>query len=107
MLLTLLVPIPAYHPTQRSQRITSSHSEAKEGDLSICLFPELQLATDSQQLFRPPSSSPRGDTNRSESDLERLRVNFRSPGGFSLTGGTATAPVDSLASALAVWTTVA
>ncbi|KAJ7998670.1 hypothetical protein DPEC_G00207290 [Dallia pectoralis] len=50
------------------QNITSSHSEAKEGDRSIRSFSELQSLTDSQHL-REPSSSPRGESDRDEADM--------------------------------------
>lgn len=72
--------------------LTSSHSEVKEGDFSSRFFPVLQLETDSLRFPSPPSSSPGGDTSKSESDLERLRASFRSPGGRILTADAAPAP---------------
>lgn len=61
--------------------LTSSHSEVKEGDFSSLLLAVLQLDTDSLRPPNPVSSSPGGDTSRSESDFERLRASLRSPGG--------------------------
>lgn len=65
---------------QSHGKLTSSHSEVKEGDFSSLFLPVLQLETDSLRFPSPPSSSLGGDTSRSESDLERLRASFRSPG---------------------------
>lgn len=42
--------------------------------------PELQLYTDPLQLARPLSSSPSGDANKSESDLDKLRISPRFAG---------------------------
>lgn len=67
--------------TIEMKTFTSSHSEVKEGDFSSLFLPVLQLETDSLRFPSPPSSSLGGDTSRSESDLERLRASFRSPGG--------------------------
>lgn len=67
------------------EKLTSSHSEVKEGDFSSLFLPVLQLETDSLRFPRPPSSSLGGETSKSESDLERLRASFRSPGGRVLT----------------------
>ncbi len=61
--------------------LTSSHSEVNEGDFSSLLLVALQLDTDSLRPPNPVSSSPGGDTSRSESDFERLRASLRSPGG--------------------------
>ncbi|TNN73185.1 hypothetical protein EYF80_016671 [Liparis tanakae] len=66
---------------ERVLTLTSSHSEVKEGDFSSLFLPVLQLETDSLRFPSPPSSSLGGDTSKSESDLERLRASFRSPGG--------------------------
>ncbi|MED6257960.1 hypothetical protein ATANTOWER_001054 [Ataeniobius toweri] len=67
-------------PQPKSLCITSSHSDAKEGMRSIDGFPELQLATDPLRFARPPSSSPTGDDNKSESDFDKLRSSPRSAG---------------------------
>lgn len=74
------------------EKLTSSHSEVKEGDFSSLFLPVLQLETDSLRFPSTPSSSLGGDTSRSESDLERLRASFRSPGGRDLTAGAAPDP---------------
>lgn len=51
--------------------------------------PELQLDTDPLRPARPPpSSSPGGDANKSESDLDKLRISPRSEG-LTLTAATA------------------
>lgn len=82
------------HP--RSSSITSSHSEAKEGMRSMDGCPELQLDTKTLWPPRTPSSSPCGDANKSESDLDKPRISPRSAG-LTLT---ATADADSAETSL-------
>ncbi len=65
-----------------SSALTSSHSEANEGICSISFLSAAQLDRDSLRPPRGSSSSQWGEASRSESDLERLRANFRCPGGF-------------------------
>ncbi|TNN47851.1 hypothetical protein EYF80_041945 [Liparis tanakae] len=63
----------------KSWSITSSHSEAKEGMHSVDGRPAApQSDADPQRPAGPPSSSPGGDANKSESDLDKLRVRPRS-----------------------------
>lgn len=57
--------------------LTSSHSEAKEGDFSSLFFPTLQLDRDSLRL--PIAASSVGEqVRRSESDLDKLRLSLSS-----------------------------
>lgn len=67
--------------------LTSSHSEAKDGDFSSRFLPVLQLESDSLRL--PMASSSVGEqVSRSESDLDRLRLSLSSalglPGWWAL-----------------------
>lgn len=68
-----------------SRGLTSSHSEAKEGDFSSLFFPMLQLDKDSLRL--PIASSVGEQVRRSESDLDKLRLSLSSALGL-LVGGT-------------------
>lgn len=69
-----------------SHSLTSSHSEAKEGDFSSLFFPMLQLDKDSLRL--PIVASSVGEqVRRSESDLDKLRLSLSSALGL-LVGGT-------------------
>lgn len=57
--------------------LTSSHSEAKDGDFSSLFFPVLQFESDSLRL--PMASSSVGEqVRRSESDLDKLRLSLSS-----------------------------
>lgn len=76
---SLLCTLPLVSLPERAI-ITSSHSEAKEGMRSLDGCPALQLDTDPLRPARPPSSSPSGDANKSESDLDKLRIIPRSAG---------------------------
>lgn len=95
------------HP--QSSRITSSHSEAKEGMRSMDGCPELQLETGPLRPARFPSSSLSGDANKSESDLDKLRVSPRSAG-LTLTAAadadSAETSLESLMSAFGFWITL-
>ena len=93
------------HP--RSASITSSHSEAKEGMRSMDGRPELQLDTDPLRPARPPSSSPSGDANKSESDLDKLRISPRSAGLTLTDTADAGSLLESLLSAFGFWINLA
>lgn len=96
---SVLCTLPLVSHPQRVS-ITSSHSEAKEGMRSMDGCPDLQLDTDPLRPVRPPSSSPSGDANKSESDLDKLRVRPRSAG-LALNAATgADTSLESLLSAL-------
>lgn len=103
---SVLCTLPLVSHPQRVS-ITSSHSEAKEGMRSMDGCPDLQLDTDPLRPARPPSSSPSGDANKSESDLDRLRVRPRSAG-LALKAATgAETSLEPLASASGLWSTSA
>lgn len=93
-----------------SWSITSSHSEANDGMRSM-RWPERQLDTDPLRPASPPSSSPpKGDANKSESDLDKLRISPRSAG-LALTAATDVGSVETSLglsmSASRSWITVA
>lgn len=103
---SVLCTLPLVSHPQRVS-ITSSHSEAKEGMRSMDGCPDLQLDTDPLRPARPPSSSPSGDANKSESDLDKLRVRPRSAG-LALKAATgAETSLESLVSAFGLWSTLA
>lgn len=74
--------------------LTSSHSEAKEGDFSSLFFPMLQLDRDSLRL--PIVASSVGEqVRRSESDLDKLRLSLSSALGLLVGGARLLAPLRS------------
>lgn len=74
--------------------LTSSHSEANEGDFSSLFFPMLQLDRDSLRL--PIVASSVGEqVRRSESDLDKLRLSLSSALGLLVGGARLLAPLGS------------
>lgn len=77
-----------------SRGLTSSHSEAKEGDFSSLFLPMLQLDKDSLRL--PIVASSVGEqVSRSESDLDKLRLSLSSALGLLVGGARLLAPLRS------------
>lgn len=80
--------------SETSHGLTSSHSEAKEGDFSSLFFPMLQLDRDSLRL--PIVASSVGEqVRRSESDLDKLRLSLSSALGLPVGGARLLAPLRS------------
>lgn len=79
---------------ETTRSLTSSHSEAKEGDFSSLFFPMLQLERDSLRL--PIVASSVGEqVRRSESDLDKLRLSLSSALGLLVGGARLLAPLGS------------